>query len=77
MAWADSFSALFELLQMAGPVRIVQTAILGDIDEHGFHILARLRKSYPNIRSLMMDIQTLNNYCTPGIELGTGNCVNP
>lgn len=33
----------------------------GDIDEHGFHILARLRKSYPNIRSLMMDSRTLSD----------------
>jgi hypothetical protein len=29
--------------------------------ETAFHILGRLRKTYPNIRSLMMDGQTLND----------------
>ena len=34
----------------------------GDIDEHGFHILARLRTAFPAIKSLMMDIQTLHRF---------------
>ncbi len=34
----------------------------GDLDGHGFHILARLRKLFPNVESVMMDCQTLNAY---------------
>ena len=34
----------------------------GDIDEHGFQILSRLRSKFPGIRSLMMDITTLEKY---------------
>jgi len=34
----------------------------GDIDEHGFHILGRLRSKFPSIRSLMMDVATLENF---------------
>lgn len=34
----------------------------GDIDEHGFHILGRLRSKFPGIRSLMMDPATLENF---------------
>ena len=34
----------------------------GDIDEHGFHILARLRSKFPGIRSLMMDFAALENF---------------
>jgi hypothetical protein len=34
----------------------------GDIDEHGFHILARLRSKFPSIRSIMMDLGTLENF---------------
>lgn len=45
----------------------------GDIDEHGLQILARLRSSYPNIRSAMMDIQTLTDLrslCGKGEKAG-------
>jgi len=34
----------------------------GDIDEHGFHILARMRARFPNIRSMLMDIATLEKH---------------
>lgn len=34
----------------------------GDIDEHGFHILARLRRCFPNVQSLNMDITTLESF---------------
>jgi hypothetical protein len=34
----------------------------GDIDEHGFHILGRLRRKFPSIRSLMMDIATVEEF---------------
>jgi hypothetical protein len=41
----------------------------GDIDEHGFHILARLRSKFPSIRSLMMDPTTLQQ-CKDATGLG-------
>ena len=31
----------------------------GDLDVHGFHILSRLRDAFPNLVSIMMDLQTL------------------
>lgn len=34
----------------------------GDIDEHGFHILARLRTHYPKLHSVMMDVETLRRF---------------
>lgn len=34
----------------------------GDIDAFGFHILARLRNSFPNARSVMMDLETLEAF---------------
>jgi hypothetical protein len=34
----------------------------GDIDEHGFHILARLRSTFPSIHSMMMGIATLERF---------------
>ena len=41
----------------------------GDIDAHGFQILSDLRKLFPQVRSVMMDRQTLDNhnqYIVPG-----------
>ncbi len=34
----------------------------GDIDEHGFHILSRLRHRFPGIRSLMMEADPLKAF---------------
>jgi hypothetical protein len=34
----------------------------GDIDEHGFLILSRLRGKFPSIRSMMMDTATLEKF---------------
>jgi len=34
----------------------------GDIDTHGFAILSRLRQHFPQVRSLMMDEQTLRHH---------------
>lgn len=34
----------------------------GDIDEHGFHILARLRSRFPGVRSFMMDLATFERF---------------
>jgi hypothetical protein len=45
----------------------------GDIDEHGFHILARLRAHYPEVRSIMMCGETLRTFqalCGPGEKAG-------
>ena len=36
----------------------------GDIDEHGLQILGGLRSTYPDIRSVMMDLCTLNDLRT-------------
>lgn len=36
----------------------------GDIDTHGFAILSRLRHYYPNVKSLLMDQQTLEHFST-------------
>jgi hypothetical protein len=45
----------------------------GDIDEHGFHIHARLRAHYPEVRSVMMCLETLRTFqtlCGPGEKAG-------
>lgn len=34
----------------------------GDIDVHGFQILSRLRRVFPNLRSVMMDEKTLDRF---------------
>ena len=34
----------------------------GDIDEHGFQILSRLRSKFPSIRSVMMEVDTFEKY---------------
>lgn len=34
----------------------------GDIDTHGFAILSQIRSYFPNIKSILMDIKTLNRY---------------
>jgi hypothetical protein len=34
----------------------------GDIDEHGFQILSRLRSKFPSIRSVMMEVATFEKY---------------
>jgi hypothetical protein len=59
--WGQGNAA--ELLTRVDWLAHCEVLYWGDIDEHGFHILARLRKSYSNIRSLMMEIQTLNDLC--------------
>ena len=40
----------------------------GDIDVHGFHILARLRNAFPNTRSLMMDSATFEQFHRVAVE---------
>lgn len=57
--WGQGNAA--ELLTRVDWLARCEVLYWGDIDEHGFHILARLRARYPNIRSAMMDINTLND----------------
>jgi len=51
-----------ELLQRVGWLDDCRVYYWGDVDEHGFHILARLRKRFSNVRSLNMDITTLERF---------------
>jgi hypothetical protein len=46
-------------LAQAGWLRDREVRYWGDIDTHGFAILDRLRATLPNVRSLLMDAQTL------------------
>lgn len=39
-----------------------QLYYFGDLDEHGFEILSMFRELYPNVKSLCMDMETINNY---------------
>lgn len=43
----------------------------GDLDVHGFHILSRLRRTFPQVTSIMMDEATLDafsNFIVPASE---------
>jgi hypothetical protein len=42
----------------------------GDIDVHGFHILARLRRAFPELKSAMMALSTLEQF---RVECGDAN----
>jgi hypothetical protein len=33
---------------------------------HGFHIVSRLRRTFPSLTSVMMDEETLRQFITPG-----------
>jgi hypothetical protein len=58
--WGQGNAA--ELLQKVDWLAHCEVHYWGDIDEHGFQILSRLRGRFPSIRSLMMDITTLEKY---------------
>jgi len=51
-----------ELLHRVGWLDHCKVYYWGDVDEHGFHILARLRRRFSNVRSLNMDITTLERF---------------
>jgi len=51
-----------ELLRKVGWLAHCKIYYWGDIDEHGFHILARLRKCFANVQSLNMDVSTLEKF---------------
>lgn len=38
----------------------------GDLDVHGYHIVSRLRRTFPGLLTLMMDEETLHRFITPG-----------
>lgn len=58
--WGQGNAA--ELLHKVGWLSDCKVHYWGDIDEHGFHILARLRSRFPNIQSFMMDLATLERF---------------
>jgi hypothetical protein len=58
--WGQGNAA--ELLHKVGWLSECKVHYWGDIDEHGFHILARLRSRFPNIQSFMMDLATLEQF---------------
>jgi hypothetical protein len=49
----------FEALREAHWLREMEVLYWGDIDTHGFHILDQLRSYHPDVRSLLMDEETL------------------
>jgi len=51
-----------ELLQRIDWLNHCKVYYWGDVDEHGFYILARLRKWFLNLQSLNMDITTLEKF---------------
>lgn len=51
----------------------------GDLDTQGLEILSRLRNSFPQVQSLMMDIGTLNRFqglCIPGTRSNSSTPTN-
>jgi hypothetical protein len=46
----------------------------GDMDVHGFHILSRLRETFPNIVSAMMDDVTLNAFARFIVNANESSC---
>lgn len=69
--WGQGNAA--ELLHRVTWLASCHVVYWGDIDEHGFHILARLRAHFPEIRSIMMGAETLQAFeslCGPGEKTG-------
>ncbi len=69
--WGQGNAA--ELLHQVEWLADCHVVYWGDIDEHGFHILARLRAHYPHVRSVMMCMGTLRSFqslCGPGEKAG-------
>jgi hypothetical protein len=57
--WGQGNAA--ELLAGVNWLNFCDVFYWGDIDEHGMHILSRLRNTYPNVQSLMMDYGTFSD----------------
>ena len=49
----------FEGIREAAWLRDTEVLYWGDIDTHGFHILDQLRSHHPNVKSVLMDAETL------------------
>jgi hypothetical protein len=62
------------LLRYCGWLRGVPITYWGDIDVEGFGILGRLRRAYPQVMSVMMDLDALRNFGHLGVK---GNGVVP
>ncbi len=59
-----------ELLASVDWLLRCQLIYWGDLDVHGFHILSRLRQSFPTITSVMMDEPTLDQFLSHAIRAG-------
>lgn len=58
--WGQGNAA--ELLRIVSWLGDCSVRYWGDIDEHGFQILARLRSRFRAVRSFMMDLATLERF---------------
>jgi hypothetical protein len=58
--WGQGNAA--ELLHRVSWLAECRVRYWGDIDEHGFQILARLRSRFPGVRSFMMDLATFERF---------------
>jgi len=66
-----AFGAAAELLTSLIWLKNNRILYWGDLDVHGFHILSRLRRTFPHVESLMMDRDTLERFetlCGPAKE---------
>ena len=54
-----------ELLTSVVWLRDCRIVYWGDLDVHGFHILARLRRGLPQVKSVMMNAEVLDRFMTP------------
>jgi hypothetical protein len=66
-----AFGAAAQLLNSLSWLENNRMLYWGDLDVHGFHILSRLRRTFPHVESLMMDRDTLERFetlCGPAKE---------
>lgn len=59
-----------ELLTSAGWLSQCRLICWGDLDVHGFHILSRLRRAFPALESVMMDLPTLEQFQEHAVRAG-------
>ena len=62
--WGGGFAV--SLLAGADWISETQLFYWGDIDVHGFQILAALRKHFPSVQSLLMDMSTFDHHYRSG-----------
>jgi len=66
-----AFGSAAELLTSLSWLQNSRILYWGDLDVHGFHILSRLRRTFPHVESLMMDRDTFERFetlCGPAKE---------